>query len=73
MQITEGLILMATGMGFVIVFLTLLVIILNILAKFAGTPDLTAETTGLNHDTKLKAVLAAAVHHHRKQGTGENS
>lgn len=75
--ISEGLNLMVFGMGFVFVFLTLLVFVTNAMSKLvvkyapAPQPKATpkravpgAATAKANND-ELVAVIAAAVHKHR--------
>ena len=67
--IIEGLYLMLVGMGFVISFLTILVMILGIVEKVIPA-ETTAETTV--SDTKLGnntlfAVISAAIHQHRNR------
>lgn len=73
--VSEGLNLMVYGMGFVFVFLTLLVIVTTFMSKLVNTflpepivePKIKAsapQSTGNNDE--LLAVLTAAVHKYRK-------
>lgn len=74
--LSEGLSLLVFGMGFVFVFLTLLVISTNFMSKFVGKlfpeappvpkkkPVAAAAAAGNNQD-ELIAVMTAAVHKHR--------
>ena len=71
MMLNEGLFLMLTGMGFVVVFLTVLVLLLNLMSKLLpeqvdDKPLLTASVKQKDNRT-LTAVLTAAVHHYRTQ------
>ncbi|PCJ50687.1 MAG: hypothetical protein COA74_02615 [Gammaproteobacteria bacterium] len=64
-MIYEGLYLMLIGMGFVISFLTLLVLILNLLEKLVSnqaTPELVTQ----NPEATLTAVITAAIKQHRQ-------
>ena len=71
-MLTEGLFLMLTGMGFVIVFLSILVLLLTLMAKFLPVqnditkPSLAKSAQHKNNRT-ITAVLTAAVHQHRNQ------
>ena len=67
--ILEGLYLMLVGMGFVICFLTLLVLTLGLIEKYVP-PDEVVDST--DKDTKLSnsrltAVISAAINQHRKR------
>lgn len=74
--ISEGLELMAFGMGFVFVFLTLLVIVTSLMSKLVNKfvpeaivePKPKAVPSSVAHakDDELLAVLTAAVHKYRK-------
>ena len=69
-MLTEGLFLMLTGMGFVVVFLTVLVMLLNLMHKLLPEQEIATQelspTSGHKHDNRsLTAVLTAAVHQHR--------
>ncbi len=68
-MITEGLYLMLVGMGFVVIFLTLLVQILNFTERYIDheqTPEQHSADEGLNNNT-LTAVISAAIHKHRQR------
>ena len=75
----EGLTLMVFGMGFVFIFLTLLVFATKTMSatvlRFSPTEDLSVLTPTLNmvslsqqvaNDAQLMAVLSAAVHQYRQ-------
>lgn len=72
--VLEGLYLMLVGMSFVLGFLTLVVIALNLLAKFAHEPA-TIPASPLDaiksdkpddvSDKTLLAVISAAIHQYR--------
>ncbi|HSG04551.1 MAG TPA: OadG family transporter subunit [Marinobacterium sp.] len=74
--ISEGLSLMVYGMGFVFVFLTLLVVATSLMSKlvtkYAPEPlpipkaKPVVQAAGSKNDDIL-AVIAAAVHHHRSK------
>ncbi len=74
--VSEGLSLMGFGMGFVFVFLTLLVFATSLMSKFVTKflpepvvlPKVKPATpvSGHNND-ELLAVLSAAVHHNRSK------
>jgi len=74
---SEGLTLMVFGMGFVFVFLTLLVIVTSIMSRLLGRylPEPVAKprpqaVTGVqsdNNNDELIAVLTAAVHKYRSK------
>jgi oxaloacetate decarboxylase gamma subunit len=74
--ISEGLSLMVYGMGFVFVFLTLLVFATNFMSKMVTkyVPEPVAvpkakpvvKAASANND-ELLAVISAAVHHHRSK------
>jgi len=71
-MITEGLYLMMVGMGFVVCFLTILVLLLNLMEKLIGQEDIEVATavTGSTQqmdNSRLMAVISAAVHQHRQQ------
>lgn len=74
----EGLYLMAFGMGFVFVFLTLLVIATSLMSKIVGrlvpvpAKDGSASTPArapapVNGDEELMVVLSAALHRYRQR------
>ncbi|MCV6611947.1 MAG: OadG family protein [Amphritea sp.] len=76
---SEGLNLMVFGMGFVFVFLTLLVIATGFMSKFANkfapepapqaakpAPRAAAPAASAGND-EVVAVISAAVHHHRNK------
>ncbi|MDY6891381.1 MAG: OadG family protein [Pseudomonadota bacterium] len=76
---SEGLTLMVFGMGFVFVFLTLLVVCTSIMSRLVGRylpepaprtararPQVAARAAGNDND-ELIAVLTAAVHKHRSK------
>lgn len=74
--ISDGLSLMVYGMGFVYVFLTLLVLVTGLMSKLVSKyiPEpvvvpkvkVAAKSVATNND-ELLAVLSAAVHHHRSK------
>lgn len=75
---SEGLTLMVFGMGFVFVFLTLLVIFTSVMSRLLGRylpepaarPRPQAAVTGVQSDSnndELIAVLTAAVHKYRSR------
>lgn len=80
--LSEGLTLMALGVGFVFVFLTLLVLITSLMSwvirRYFPQPqreshvqaqpraDADLATSSPMEDTTLMAVIGAAVHRHRK-------
>jgi oxaloacetate decarboxylase gamma subunit len=75
--ISEGLALMVYGMGFVFVFLTLLVGATTLMSKFVTkylpepvvvpkAKPATPQAVSANND-ELLAVISAAVHHHRSK------
>lgn len=72
-MITEGLYLMMVGMGFVVSFLTILVIILYIMEKLIGhevaevASASSTRSTQQTDNSPLMAVISAAVHQHRQQ------
>jgi oxaloacetate decarboxylase (Na+ extruding) subunit gamma len=72
----EGLALMGLGMGFVFVFLTILVFVTTLMSKALGRwyPDPVAPSAEAarqaptpRRDDELMAVIAAAVHRHRRR------
>ncbi len=78
----EGLTLMVFGMGFVFTFLTLLVLATKTMSatvlRFSPVEDLSLLTPPLNmvspsqqvaNDAQLMAVLSAAVHRYRQDGS----
>lgn len=74
--LNEGLALMALGMGFVFVFLTVLVIITTLMSKAIGRyfpePVAPAPTAGRQppasgQDADLMAAISAAVHRYRRR------
>lgn len=73
--VQEGLSLMAFGMGFVFVFLTLLVIATTLMSRlvmrFAPAPAKTAPphptAPPARADDELMAVIGAAVHRYRRR------
>jgi len=68
-MVTEGLYLMIVGMGFVVVFLTILVQILNLMEKLVDhdeIPEVQSSDEKLNQST-LTAVISAAIHKHRQR------
>ena len=73
-MLTEGIYLMFIGMGFVVTFLTILVLILTQMEKFvdheADAALANTDNQQNNHQTSnstLKAVISAAVHQHRRR------
>ncbi len=73
---SEGLSLMVFGMGFVFVFLTLLVFATNgmsaVVSKIAPDPEPKAKpkapaAVAANNNDELIAVMTAAVHQHRSR------
>lgn len=75
--LSEGLTLMALGMGFVFVFLTLLVLTTSLMSwlirryfpqpQARAQPRADAETSSPMEDATLMAVIGAAVHRHRQR------
>lgn len=69
-MIIEGLYLMMTGMGFVLFFLTILVLLLYIMEKVVGVEQAEASVPDQSHDSRsnqtLTAVISAAIHQHRQ-------
>jgi len=69
-MISDGLYLMLIGMGFVVSFLTLLVIILNIMEKVIVHEEIESVTYAQDakmDNSTLTAVISAAVHQHRRR------
>lgn len=68
-MITEGLYLMLVGMGFVISFLTILVLLLSLMEKIIGQEvvEVAANSANQTDNSQLLAVISAAVHQHRQQ------
>ncbi len=68
-MITEGLYLMLVGMGFVVSFLTTLVLLLNLMEKMIGQEVVEAAPNSVSQtdNGQLMAVISAAVHQHRQQ------
>ena len=68
-MITEGLYLMMVGMGFVVSFLTILVLLLNLMEKIIGQEvvEVAPSSTPQTDKSRLMAVISAAVHQHRQQ------
>ena len=70
-QLLQGLYLMLVGMGFVLAFLSLVVVALIILERIA--PKLTASERFVEpqqipvEDTAIRAAISAAVHAYRKR------
>ena len=73
--ITEGLKFMVLGMGTVFVFLTIMIIVVNIMSyvvnRFFPEPQASSDTaTGTNTDKndkkKVVAAITAAIMHHRE-------
>ncbi len=70
-MVNEGLYLMIIGMGFVVIFLTLLVQILNLMERFIDhdeVPEVKAKVSPTGNAT-LTAVISAAIHKHRQRHT----
>jgi oxaloacetate decarboxylase gamma subunit len=72
--ISQGLELMLFGMGTVIVFLTLLVIVTSVMSalvrRYAPTPEpagADATATPASADATLLAVISAAIHKYRSR------
>ena len=72
--ISQGLELMLFGMGTVVVFLTLLVIVTSVmsalLSRYAPAPevaDVDAAVAPASADATLLAVISAAIHKHRSR------
>ena len=68
-MITEGLYLMLVGMGFVVSFLTILVLLLNLMEKIICQEAIEVVSNSANQtdNSQLLAVISAAVHQHRQQ------
>jgi len=77
----EGLTLMAFGMGFVVVFLTLLIVVTMLMswlvARFAPAPVVkpvkakAMSTQAASNDAQLTAVMTAAIHKYRSRHNGQ--
>lgn len=74
--ISEGLSLMALGMGFVFVFLSVLVVTTTLMSKVIGrffpeppAPSVPARRTAASaaDEDELKVVISAALHRFRKR------
>ena len=67
-MMAEGLYLMVVGMGFVIGFLSLLVLLLNLMERFVDHEEVDVLTSDnqLSQST-LIAVISSAIHQHRRQ------
>ncbi|WP_249961800.1 oxaloacetate decarboxylase subunit gamma [Histophilus somni] len=71
----EGVNLMLSGMGFVLVFLLILIFAIKLMSKligyFSSEPTLPQQafipTTELNDLERLRPVIVAAIAHHRRQ------
>jgi oxaloacetate decarboxylase gamma subunit len=77
-MLIEGLYLMLVGMGFVLAFLSLVVLALHILARFAppapvlvtqAGPSMTSSShhTEIETDNKKLAAISAAIHNYRNK------
>ena len=70
-NLLQGLYLMLVGMGFVLAFLSVVVVCLNLLARFKPKPQLAADVNQkqsiLVEDTAVQAAITAAVHTYRKR------
>jgi len=68
-MISQGLYLMLVGMGFVVCFLTILVMLLNLMERIVDHEEV-AVISGSGkqaNNTTLTAVITAAIHQHRQQ------
>lgn len=72
---SEGINLMLSGMGFVLVFLMILIWAIELISKLINKffpekdnpPAKTAQNTALSDDvSRLRPVIAAAITHHRR-------
>lgn len=71
----EGINLMFAGMGFVLVFLWILIFAIGLMSKLINTyfpepvaaPTSSIETTSEDDIERLRPVIVAAIMHHRKQ------
>ena len=73
-QMSKGIELMLAGMGIVFLFLTMLVLAINLMSSlierfFPEAPNLvgTVTTTSNGIDKNIVAAIAAAVHQHRSK------
>ncbi|QYK02382.1 OadG family protein [Shewanella psychrotolerans] len=70
-QIIEALAIMVLGMGLVFLFLSILILAVNLVAwKFAPAPSLSSEAEDKPHlqqniEPKLVAAITAAIHQYR--------
>jgi oxaloacetate decarboxylase gamma subunit len=66
----EGLALMVCGMGFVVIFLLVLVFALHLMSgmvtRFSPAPAATPVPPAPDTLAHLRPVIAAALHHHRR-------
>lgn len=79
--LAEGLTLMAFGMGFVVVFLTLLIGVTMLMSwlvvRFEPAPIVkpvkakTASAQAASNDAQLMAVMTAAIHKYRSHRDGQ--
>jgi len=69
--INQGFYLMFVGMSFVLCFLTLVVIALNVLAKFAAADEPATKVIDQGNkpdsNKQLMAVIGAAIHKYRTE------
>ncbi|WP_409523461.1 OadG family protein [Nitrincola sp. MINF-07-Sa-05] len=79
--LAEGFTLMAFGMGFVVVFLTLLIVVTMLMSwlvvRFEPAPVVkpvkakTISTQTASNDAQLTAVMSAAIHKYRSRRNGQ--